>query len=161
MRRGTLILLLFIILLAAGASYVVFWPNPDASGKPWHGINNPFSYSLGLDLQGGIQVLLVPKPGQNVPITQESIQNTAYVLGSRINGLGLKEPTIRPLTTDNQLGIEVDLPHFNGNEENTINNLLKSGVLEFWITGTTPLNVVTHSTQPNTSKIILRTPLQA
>jgi preprotein translocase subunit SecD len=141
MRRGTLILLLFIILLAAGASYVVFWPNADASGKPWHGINNPFTYSLGLDLQGGIQVLLVPKPGQNVPITEESIQNTANVLGSRINGLGLKEPTIRPLKTDNQLGIEVDLPHFNGNEEDTVNNLLKSGVLEFWITGSTPLNV--------------------
>lgn len=141
MRRGTLTLLLFIILLAAGASYVVFWPNPDASGKPWHGINNPFTYSLGLDLQGGIQVLLVPKPGQNVPITQDSIQNTAYVLGSRINGLGLKDSTIRPLTTDNQLGIEVDLPHFNGNEEDTINTLLKSGVLEFWITGTTPVNV--------------------
>jgi protein-export membrane protein SecD len=139
MRRGTLTLLLFIILLGAGASYVVFWPNADASGKPWHGISNPFTYSLGLDLQGGIQVLLVPKPGQHVSITQESIQNTANVLASRIDGLGLKEPTIRPLTTDNQLGIEVDLPHFNGNEQETVNNLLKSGVLEFWITGSTPL----------------------
>ena len=88
MRRGTLTLLLFIILLAAGASYVVFWPNADANGKPWRGVSNPFTFSYGLDLQGGIQVLLVPKPGQNVPITQESIQNTANVLRSRIDGLG-------------------------------------------------------------------------
>ena len=58
-----------------------------------------------------------------------------YDLASRIDGLGLKEPTIRVLTTNNQLGIEVDLPHFNGNEQDTVNNLLKSGVLEFWITG--------------------------
>jgi preprotein translocase subunit SecD len=120
---------------------VVFWPNADASGKPWHGVNNPFTFSYGLDLQGGIQVLLIPKPGQEVPITQEAIQNTANVLASRIDGLGLKEPTIRPLTTDNQLGIEVDLPHFSGNEQETVNNLLKSGVLEFWITGSTPVQV--------------------
>jgi preprotein translocase subunit SecD len=141
MRRGTLTLLLFIILLAAGASYVVFWPNPDAHGKPWNGINNPFTFSQGLDIQGGIQVLLVPKPGQHVAITQESIQNTANVLRSRIDGLGLKEPTIRVLTTGNQQSIEVDLPHFSGNEQETVNTLLKSGVLEFWITGSTPLQV--------------------
>ena len=141
MRRGTLTLLLFIILLAAGASYVVFWPNPDAHGKPWYGINNPFTFSEGLDIQGGIQVLLVPKAGQHVAITQESIQNTANVLRSRIDGLGLKEPTIRVLTTGNQQSIEVDLPHFNGNEQETVNTLLRSGVLEFWITGSTPLQV--------------------
>jgi preprotein translocase subunit SecD len=140
MRRGTIILLLFIILLAAGASYVVFWPNPDAQGKPWHGINNPFTFSEGLDLQGGIQVFLVPKPGQK-NVNHETILNTASRLGSRIDGLGLKEPTIRVLTTGNQEGIEVDLPHFNGNERETVNNLLKSGVLEFWITGSTPLQV--------------------
>jgi preprotein translocase subunit SecD len=136
MRRGTLILLLFIILLAAGASYVVFWPNPDANGKPWHRIPNPFTFSYGIDLQGGLQVLLVPKAGQNV--TSDAIQTTANVLGSRINGLGLKEPVIRVLTTDNKESIEVDLPHFSGNEEETVNNLLKSGVLEFWITGSAP-----------------------
>jgi preprotein translocase subunit SecD len=134
MRRGTLILLLFIILLAAGASYVVFWPNPDANGKPWHRIPNPFTFSYGIDIQGGLQVLLVPKAGQNA--TTDTIQTTANVLGSRINGLGLKEPTIRVLTTDNKESIEVDLPHFNGNEEETVNNLLKSGVLEFWVTPT-------------------------
>ncbi len=140
MRRGTLTLLLFIILLAAGASYVVFWPNPDAHGKPWQGINNPFTFSQGLDIQGGIQVLLVPKAGQK-NVTHDSIQNTADRLAARIDGLGLKEPTIRVLTTGNQQSIEVDLPHFNGNEQETVNTLLKSGVLEFWITGSTPLQV--------------------
>jgi preprotein translocase subunit SecD len=139
MRRGTITLLLFIILLAAGASFTVFWPNTS-----WHGITNPFTFSEGLDLQGGISVLLEPKPGQNVPDTQDSIQNTANVLASRIDGLGLKEPTIRVLTTSDTKSpykIEVDIPHFSGNEQDTINNLLKSGVLDFWITGTTNLNV--------------------
>jgi len=141
MRRGTLILLLFIVLLAAGASFVVLWPNADAQHKPLYGINNPYTFTQGLDLQGGLQILLVPKAGQHVPVTQDSFQNTANRLSERINGLGLKEPTIRVITTDGKLGIEVDLPHFNGNEQDTVNNLLKSGVLEFWITGTTPLNV--------------------
>jgi preprotein translocase subunit SecD len=142
MRRGTITLLLFIILLAAGSSFVVFWPNTDTNVKPWNGfsfhISNPYTFSQGLDLQGGIRVLLVPQDNQSTPITQEAVQNTANILRSRVDGLGLKEPTIRVLTTAGKYSIEVELPHFNGNEEETVNNLLKSGKLEFWITGNTP-----------------------
>ena len=51
MRRGTLLLLLFIVLLALGAGYVLFWPN-----HPLYGLNNPFTIKEGLDLQGGHEV---------------------------------------------------------------------------------------------------------
>src|SRR6266516_1619441 len=64
MRRGTLLLLLVIVLLAVGAAFVVFWPHSD-TGQKWHGINNPYSIKLGLDLQGGVSVLLVPDPAQH------------------------------------------------------------------------------------------------
>ena len=33
MRRGTLPLLLFIVVLALGAAYVVFWPKKGIDGK--------------------------------------------------------------------------------------------------------------------------------
>ncbi|HEX3641113.1 MAG TPA: hypothetical protein VHV10_07475, partial [Ktedonobacteraceae bacterium] len=68
MRRGTLVLLIFIILLAAGASFVNFWPN-----QAWHGVTNPFSVSQGVDLAGGLRLLLAPKQGNP---TDPEMQNT-------------------------------------------------------------------------------------
>ena len=61
MRRGTLPLLLFIIVLALGAAYVVAWPTKGINGK----LPNPWSITEGLDLKGGIQVLLLPAAEQH------------------------------------------------------------------------------------------------
>jgi len=133
MRRGTLILLIFIILLAAGASFVDFWPNPDAQGKPWHGITNPFSVSQGVDLAGGLRLLLAPKNGQ---ATDQEMQNTLQIVQSRLSGgLGVKELNIRLLHTNNIPTISIEIPSFSGDEQKTINDLLKTGLLEFWDTG--------------------------
>ncbi|HEY4034136.1 MAG TPA: protein translocase subunit SecD [Ktedonobacteraceae bacterium] len=135
MRRGTLILLIFIILLAAGASFVNFWPNPDTQGKPWHGITNPFSVSQGVDLAGGLRLLLAPKSGQPIP-TDDEMQNTLQIVQSRLSGgLGVKELDIRLLHTQNIPTISIEMPSFSGDEQQTINNLLKTGKLEFWDTG--------------------------
>ncbi len=138
MRRGTLTLLLFIILLAMGASYVVFWPNSGKDGKPWHGISNPFTIKQGLDLQGGVSVLLVPAPGQNP--TDADMENTRTQIEQRVNsGLGVNEPSIR--TTNygwNQPSILVELPGLTGgNQQAAIDTLGKTGKLEFWDTGST------------------------
>jgi preprotein translocase subunit SecD len=137
MRRGTLTLLLFIILLAVGASYVVFWPNPGKDGKPWNGINNPFKINQGLDLQGGVRVLLAPKPGQDT--SPANMEGTRLQIEQRVNGgLGVSEPTIRTQTTNGQPSISVELPGLNsGNQQQAIDTLLKTGVLEFWNTDTT------------------------
>ncbi len=138
MRRGTLTLLFFIILLAVGASYVIFWPNPDAkTGQAFHGISNPFTFKQGLDLQGGVRVLLVPSNGQNP--TSDEIENTRTQIENRVNGgLGVNEPSIRTQQTAGKYSIAVELPGLNGgNQQQQIETLLKSGVLEFWDTGTT------------------------
>ncbi|HTK11278.1 MAG TPA: protein translocase subunit SecD [Ktedonobacteraceae bacterium] len=142
MRRGTLTLLLFIILLAIGASYVVFWPNP-VNGKPWHGINNPFTIKEGLDLQGGVQVLMVPKPGQNT--SDQVMQAVRTQIEQRVNGgLGVNQPIIRVQTSNGQPSLSVELPGLNnGNTQQAINSLLKTGKLEFWDTGTTSLQAGT------------------
>ena len=136
MRRGTLILLFFIILLAVGASYVVFWPNSGPNGKPLYGISNPFTIKEGLDLQGGIQVLLVPKPGQPTP-TQEEMQNARSQIEKRVNGgLGVNEPSIRVQNSSSGPSISVELPGLNsGSQQEAIQTLLKTGNLEFWDTG--------------------------
>ncbi len=139
MRRGTLTFLLFIILLALGASFVVFWPHVDQNGKAWHGINNPFTVREGLDLQGGVSVLLEPAPGQD---TSASVMDaTRTQIEQRVNGgLGVNEPDIRIQTTDGKPSIAVDLPGLNsGNQQQAIDTLLKTGNLEFWDTGSTSL----------------------
>src|SRR2546421_11023406 len=118
MRRGTLLLLLFIVLLAAGAAFVDFWPNPDSKGAPWHGVNNPFTVQQGLDLQGGVSILLVPDPSQHYSRQEisDSIGNTLTQIENRVNGgLHVKEPTFRLLSdsTGNQ-SISIYLPSPNG-----------------------------------------------
>jgi preprotein translocase subunit SecD len=136
MRRGTLTLLFFIILLTLGASYVVFWPNAGANAKPLYGINNPFTIHEGLDLRGGIQVLLVPKAGQDT--SDENMDAARIRIEQRVNGgLGVNEPTIRIQRTNGEPSISVELPGFSGNQQEAIQNLLKTGTLEFWNTGQT------------------------
>ena len=145
MRRGTLTLLFFIILLAVGASYVIFWPNNDGkTTQAFHGIPNPFVFKQGLDLQGGVRVLLVPSNGQNP--TADQIENTRAQIENRVNGgLGVNEPSIRTQQTGGKYSIAVELPGLNGgNQQQQIQTLLKSGVLEFWDTGQT-------SVQPGTA----------
>lgn len=135
MRRGTLTLLFFIILIAAGSSFIVFWPNPK-DGQPWNGINNPYEISRGLDLAGGIKVILQPREGERP--TAEQMENVRKVLDSRINGLGLKEPNIRVVqSTDGLFSISVELPYLGdgSTDQQAVDNLVRTGELEFWNTG--------------------------
>ena len=132
MRRGTLTLLFFIILLGLGAAYTIFWPN-----TAWHGITNPFTIKQGLDLQGGVRVLLVPAAGQNV--TSDAISSTRDAIANRVSGgLGVNEPSIRIQQNGGQYAIAVELPGLTGgNQQDQIKTLLQTGKLEFWDTGTT------------------------
>src|SRR6266566_4870352 len=143
MRRGTLILLLLILLLAAGAAFVDFWPHSD-KGATWHGVNNPFVVQEGLDLQGGVSILLVPDPSQHYTKAEvdSAIGNTLTQIENRVNGgLGVKEPTFRLLSdSKGNQSIAIDLPNLTGgNLQQQITTLLKPGVLEFWDTGQNPL----------------------
>ncbi|MDQ6661662.1 MAG: protein translocase subunit SecD [Chloroflexota bacterium] len=139
MRRGTLTLLLFIVLLAAGASFIDFWPN-----QAWHGLTNPFPVRQGLDLQGGVSVLLKPDPSQHYSqsTVDSEIGSVRDRITQRVNkGFGVSEPDIRILSSTDGKSISVELPGFNkGNQTQEIQSLLQAGVLEYWITGpqTTP-----------------------
>ncbi len=142
MRRGTPILLLFIILLAAAAGYAV-WPNNP--GIHILGFNNNLTFHEGLDLQGGISVQLAPTGYGN--ISQSDLQNSVATAESQIaqrvsGGLGVNDATIRLLTVDGKPGMLVELPGLNsGDQQAAINSLTHSGKLEFWSTGPNPVNL--------------------
>lgn len=137
MRRGTLTLLMFIILLAAVALFVNFWPN-----SPLYGITSPFTINQGLDLKGGVRVLLVPDPNQHYTSqqTQDAISETRNQIERRVNGgLGVSEPSIRIQKSNGVPSISVELPGLNsGNQLEQVKTLLQAGNLEFWDTGPSP-----------------------
>src|SRR5713226_1209190 len=143
MRRGTLTLLLFIILLAAAAVYIDL---PNTAGIHILGIDNSLQPKLGLDLQGGVSALLVPDPNQHYDLKtlQDDMPAVRDNIEQRVNGgLGVSEPSIRIITTNGHPAISVELPGFTGNQTEAVNSLLKTGNLEFWSTGPSPAAIGT------------------
>ncbi len=144
MRRGTLSLLFIIVLMAAAAGYVV-WPNNPGLNIPFLGINNPLKINLGLDLQGGLRVLLKPTDYGNISSSelQDSVTTASQQLASRVSGgLGVTEANIRTQTVNGLPGILIELPGYtSGNQDQAVKSLLQSGLLEFWATGATQVPV--------------------
>src|SRR5436305_10597452 len=67
-----------------------------------------FKTYLGLDLKGGIQLIYQGKPTPQTPhVTQAALQRAVDVMNSRVNQLGVSEPSIA--TESNDL-ISVQLP---------------------------------------------------
>jgi preprotein translocase subunit SecD len=141
MRRGTLALLLFIILLGASALYIDL-PNTPGIHIPFLGINNSLQPKLGLDLQGGVSALLVPDGNFDAKTLTDAMPAVRDNIEQRVNGgLGVSEPSIRIITTNGKPAISVELPGFTGNQTEAVNSLLKTGNLEFWSTGSSPVAI--------------------
>ncbi|HEY0757319.1 MAG TPA: protein translocase subunit SecD [Ktedonobacteraceae bacterium] len=144
MRRGTLLLLLLIILMGVGAGYAVWPTNP---GIHILGINNPLTFHQGLDLQGGISVQLEPTNYGNISASQlaDSVSTAESQIAQRVSGgLGVNDATIRLQTVNGKPGILVELPGLNsGDQQASINSLTHSGKLEFWSTGTASVSLNT------------------
>ncbi|MFN2449146.1 MAG: protein translocase subunit SecD [Candidatus Baltobacteraceae bacterium] len=85
---------------------------------------------LGLDLEGGVHVLLQLKPTAEVKTITQDIQNqTIQVIDKRINGLGVTEPQISKAGGNR---IAVDLPQVK-NPEQAVAALKQVAVLEYKI----------------------------
>ena len=89
MRRYRLILLL-VVVLAGGAVALAFTKSP----------------TLGLDLQGGLEVVLEAQAPAGQEITDEDLDRSIEIMRSRVDKLGVAEPEIRKQGTD-QIVIEL------------------------------------------------------
>lgn len=89
---------------------------------------------LGLDLRGGMQVLLSPQPG--VTASRTDLEDTSKILESRANGLGVSE-VIFQVSGDKYI-----LGEFPGltNTEDVIASIKQTGLLEFVDTSSTFMN---------------------
>jgi SecD/SecF fusion protein len=116
-RRNHLILIGLILLALAGVALLAI-PGSPAHKKP----------TLGLDLQGGLEVVLQAVPPKGHKLTTEDIDRSISIMRSRIDKLGVSEPEIRKQGA-NQIVIQLAGVH---NINDAAKLIGKTAVLEFY-----------------------------
>ncbi len=104
---------------------------------------DPVRIRQGLDLQGGIQVLLQAVPVENEGQSAEeaqamfaaSLETARNIIERRVNGLGVSEALVQTQGNDR---IVVELPGID-DPDLAVSTIKETGLLEFIDTGSTPL----------------------
>src|SRR4051794_19024659 len=122
------------MLVVVIAAAINFWPNANLG---FIGIQKAFPVVLGLDLQGGSQVVFQaqPQPGQEKNVVAGNIQAARDVIESRAAGSGVSEPLVQVQGSDRIL---VELPGVK-NPEDVLKTLRETGYLEWIDAGSTAL----------------------
>jgi len=107
---------LFGLLLVLGVW--AFWPGTDSSVR------------LGLDLQGGTQVVLVPEPvTEGAEITEEQLAQTVAIIRQRVDGLGVAEAEVTTQGTGGTTAIVVSVP--GENQDRIVDLVQRTALLNF------------------------------
>ncbi len=122
--------LVAILLIAAGALYVVL-PSSVINFNLGNLNFNRSQFRQGLDLQGGIQVLLEADLPEGADINTAAMETAKSIVEQRVNGLGVSEPTIQT-QGERRDRIVVELPGFTDPEQ-AIATIKQTGLLEFVI----------------------------
>ena len=117
MRSREATLLVIILIISGLAAWIVFAPGDTWLGRDVH-------TRLGLDLQGGTQVLL---KAQDPNVPSDVMQTAQQVVDRRVNGLGLSETLVQLSGNDR---IIIELPGVT-NPEQVSETLRGTGKLEF------------------------------
>lgn len=120
--------LLLIVLIFAAAVYIDM-PNEINI----FGLHRGPNLSLGLDLQGGMQVLLEADVDENATVTAEQLEVARQILENRSNGLGVSEVVFQ-VAGDKR--IVAEFPGMTDTDE-VLDTLKETGMLEFVDTGST------------------------
>jgi protein-export membrane protein SecD len=118
MRSSTPVWLVVIATITILAVWMVLPNNPGLLGRP-------IEVRPGLDIQGGLRVLLEAEPG--VPVTADSMDRAKQIIENRVNALGVAEPVIQ-LSGSNR--IVVELPGVRDPQQ-AIDLIKQTGLLEF------------------------------
>ncbi|WP_446663798.1 protein translocase subunit SecD [Flexivirga sp. B27] len=115
-RRILTILLLLVVAVYAGIAGTVAWGSPKGQWTPL----------LGLDLEGGRQIVLEPIVGKDQQVNAGQVNQAVQIIRNRVNGNGVSEAQV---ATINKSLIQVSLP---GNpSEQTLKSLSQSSQLRF------------------------------
>lgn len=111
--RRNVWLLIITTLLVIG-SVVMFTPPQDKINQ-------------GLDIQGGLSVVLTAKGADGAQVTADEMEKSRAIIESRVNALGASEAVVQVQGTDQIL---VQIPGLT-NTEDALNTIGKTGKLEF------------------------------
>src|SRR5919199_6134919 len=139
MRRREVIRLAIIAVIAVVAGWIVWPGNPGIHfSMGSQDVDVDFRIVEGLDLQGGLQVLLQANPPANQPITRDAMEAARSIIEQRVNAFGTTEPVIQIQGNDR---IVVELPGIKSAEDRAraISLFGETGLLEFVDAATTPL----------------------
>lgn len=91
--------LIALVVLLIGSAVWAFWPGTDSSVR------------LGLDLQGGTQVIMVPEPVvEGAEITEEQLAQSVEIIRARVDGLGVAEAEVTTQGSGDSAAIVVSVP---------------------------------------------------
>ncbi len=88
-RRSHLVLVLLILLALVGVGFLA------VPGSPVHR-----SVKKGLDLQGGLEVVLKAQPPKGHKLTADDLSRSVSIMRNRVDRLGVASPEIRTQTPD-------------------------------------------------------------
>jgi preprotein translocase subunit SecD len=127
MSRNT-VMLIGILLLALVAGWVDLPSNPGIHIEAGSiQIDREIEVKQGLDLQGGLQVLLEADLAEGQELQSDSMDVAAQIIENRVNSLGVVEPLVQ---TQGDRRIIVELPGVQDPEQ-AIATLKETGLLEF------------------------------
>lgn len=143
MKNKNLVLLTVIIILALVALYIDL---PNSPGLHSGSFSRDFRIKQGLDLQGGLQVLLEADLPADQQVETGAIDQAAKIIGNRVNALGVVEPLVQ---TQGTRRIIVELPGVEDPEQ-AIATIRETSLLEFVDAGNTflPVGTAIQTTYP-------------
>ncbi len=125
MKLGSVIKLVSLLAILAVVAVLAFVPVLPDGKVSWLPLTN--NINLGLDLQGGVHVVLEAQDTEEIKVDQEKMNQLKAVMERRVNGLGVSEPVVQQ-EGSNRLVIEiagVDDP------DAAVETLVKTAYLEF------------------------------
>jgi protein-export membrane protein SecD len=121
MTQRDFIWLVIIIMIVAAAIYIIVSPD--------------YTIHRGLDLQGGLQVLLGADIPEDQEVTAEQMDTARQIIDRRVNALGVTEPLVQ---TEGDRRILVELPGI-ADPQQAISLIQETALLEFVDTGSQSL----------------------
>jgi protein-export membrane protein SecD len=133
MRNRNTILLITIIVLTLIAVYIIIpnGPGLHVALGPYE-IDRDFALKQGLDLQGGVRVMLEADLESGQELDDGAINVAARIIENRVNALGVTEPLVQTL---GERRIVVELPGIEDPDQ-AIATIKETGLLEFIDAGT-------------------------
>jgi protein-export membrane protein SecD len=132
MRQRDIRLLVMIVIIAAFTGWVALPNNPGIHFRLGSTqVDRDIDISLGLDLRGGMQVLLEADVPADQVVDSNSMQAARGIVENRVNGLGLAEPIVQAVGSRR---VMVELPGIQ-DPEAAVATLKETGLMEWVDTG--------------------------